>query len=82
MPLFTPEIRKQLKDVGRLSAVGIEVVISTVLGLLAGIWLDEKLNTAPYLKIVGLILGTIAGFKSVYQTARRAARREQNERKK
>lgn len=82
MPLITPEIRKQLKDVGRLSAVGIEVVISTVLGLLAGSWLDGKLNTAPYLKIAGLILGTIAGFKSVYQTARKAARREKNERKK
>jgi ATP synthase protein I len=81
MPLITPEIRKQLKDVGRLSAVGIEVVISTLLGLWAGSWLDGKLNTAPYLKIIGLIIGTIAGFKSVYQTARKATRRGQNERK-
>jgi F0F1-type ATP synthase assembly protein I len=82
MPLITPEIRKQLKEVGRLSAVGIEVVISSVLGLLAGSWLDGKLDTAPYLKITGLILGTIAGFKSVYQAARKATRRDPNERKK
>jgi ATP synthase protein I len=82
MPLITPEISKQLKELGRFSAVGIEIVISTVLGMLAGSWLDGKLNTAPYLKVIGLILGTIAGFKSVYQTARKATRREQDERKK
>jgi F0F1-type ATP synthase assembly protein I len=81
MPLITPEIRRQLKAVGRLSAAGIELAISTFIGAWAGSWLDGKLNTKPYLTVLGLALGTIAGFRSIYHAAREATRREQDERK-
>lgn len=72
---------KQLKRFARLASVGIELVISTVLGMLGGRWLDSKLSTEPWLTIVGLLLGVIAGFRSLYQTARAASRapQQQNE---
>ena len=81
MPLIGPEVRTQLKQVGRLSAAGIEVAISTVIGLLGGRWLDEKLGTAPYLTVIGLLLGTVAGFRSVYIVARNSMRRGKSEHK-
>lgn len=61
---------KQLKAYARVGALGIELVASTVIGLLGGRWLDGKLGTEPWLSIVGLILGVVAGFRSLYQTAK------------
>ncbi len=76
MALMGPEGRKQFKQVGYLSAVGLEVAVSTVVGLFAGRWLDGKLGTDPFLMIVGLVLGVVAGFRSVYRSARKVMDRQ------
>jgi F0F1-type ATP synthase assembly protein I len=62
---------KQLKAFARVGALGIELAVSTVIGLLAGRWLDSKLSTEPYLMLVGLLLGVAAGFRSFYRAARK-----------
>ena len=38
-----------------------------VLGVLGGLWLDNKFNTAPVLVIVGLLLGITVAFYGVYR---------------
>ena len=65
---------RQLKAFARVGALGIELAVSTVLGLLGGRWLDAKLGTEPYLALVGLLLGVTAGFRSLYLTARKQIR--------
>jgi ATP synthase protein I len=65
---------RQLTALARLASVGIELSLSTVVGLLGGGWLDKKLGTEPYLMIVGLVLGVTAGFRSLIATARSATR--------
>ena len=62
---------RQLKAFARVGSVGIELALSTVIGLLGGQWLDEKLSTAPYLTVIGLLLGVTAGFRSLIRAARR-----------
>ena len=62
---------KQLKAFARVGAVGIELALSTVVGILGGQWLDSKLSTGPYLTVVGLLLGVTAGFRSLLRAARR-----------
>ena len=62
---------KQLKAFARVGSVGIELALSTVVGLLGGQWLDKKLSTAPYLTVIGLLLGITAGFRSLLRVARR-----------
>lgn len=62
---------KQLKAFARVGSVGIELALSTVIGLLGGQWLDNKLSTAPYLTVIGLLLGVTAGFRSLIRAARR-----------
>jgi F0F1-type ATP synthase assembly protein I len=57
-----------------LASVGIELAISTVIGLLGGRWIDGKLGTEPYLMIVGLVIGVTAGFRSLFLAARKANR--------
>ncbi len=43
----------------RLVGVGWYIGVCIVLGVLGGLWLDNRLNTTPILVIVGLILGVI-----------------------
>ncbi|MFC1940561.1 AtpZ/AtpI family protein [Chloroflexota bacterium] len=51
----------------RLVGVGWYVGGCIVLGVLAGLWLDNKWNTKPILVIVGLILGIMIAFYGVYK---------------
>jgi len=51
----------------RLTGVGFFIGGSILLGVLAGLWLDSKLNTSPILVLVGLFLGLIVAFYGVYQ---------------
>lgn len=68
--MLRPDRGKQLKAFARVGSVGIELALSTVIGLLGGQWLDEKLSTAPYLTVIGLLLGVTAGFRSLIRVAR------------
>jgi F0F1-type ATP synthase assembly protein I len=51
----------------RLVGVGFFIGGSIVLGVVAGLWLDSMLNTAPALAIVGLLLGIVVAFYGVYR---------------
>jgi F0F1-type ATP synthase assembly protein I len=51
----------------QLVGVGFFIAGSIVLGVLAGLWLDTRLNTKRVLIIVGLIVGVIVAFYGVYQ---------------
>jgi ATP synthase protein I len=59
-----------------MTAVGIELSLSVVLGALLGHWADGRLGTHPLFMIVLLGVGFAAGIRSVVRTARRAERRE------
>lgn len=62
------------------SAAGLELGISVAIGALFGRWLDGRLGTAPWLLIVFLILGLIAGFRGVLRAVARAERADRAER--
>ena len=51
----------------RLVGVGWFVGISILLGVLGGLWLDNKFGIKPLFVIVGLILGLIVAGYGVYQ---------------
>jgi ATP synthase protein I len=56
------------------SSVGLELGISVVLGLLFGWWLDQQAGTTPWLMLVFLVFGLVAGFRGVFRAVRRAER--------
>jgi len=51
----------------RFIGVGWFIGISILLGVLGGLWLDNKFGTKPILVIVGLILGLVVAFYGVYR---------------
>ncbi|MDI6815430.1 MAG: AtpZ/AtpI family protein [Dehalococcoidales bacterium] len=51
----------------RLVGIGFYIGVCIVLGVVAGLWLDSRLNTEPILVIVGLLLGVVVAFYGVYR---------------
>ena len=47
--------------------MGWYVGASIFLAVAGGIWLDKKLNSSPFLVIIGLLLGIIVAFYGVYK---------------
>ncbi|UCF48771.1 MAG: AtpZ/AtpI family protein [Myxococcales bacterium] len=77
--LLNREQREQLKQLGSLSTIGIELGLSIALGYLGGRWLDGKLGTEPWLQWIGLGFGLAAGARSLYRVVRRAQRMMEEE---
>ncbi len=46
--------------------IGISMLVPILMCLFGGIWLDKWLGTAPIIMIVLIIVGVLAGFRSVY----------------
>ncbi len=65
----------------RLIGVGWYIGGCIVLGVFAGLWLDNKFNTKPILVIVGLVLGFIVAFYGVYRMILPSIGKGQNKRK-
>ncbi len=63
-----------LKAFGRFGSIGIEMGLSVGLGYLIGHWLDGRFQSAPWLTLVFVLFGVVAGFRSLWRLARRAQR--------
>ena len=59
--------RQLIRQIGVYSGVGLTLVISTVLGLWGGHVLDGWLGTAPWLTLIGLLLGIVSGFVNLFR---------------
>lgn len=55
-----------------LLSVGLVLVACIVIGYFLGTYLDGKLGTTPWLTVIGVILGTGAGFVGLFRTVSRS----------
>jgi len=55
--------------------IGLQLVSATFIGLAMGYFLDKWLGTSPWLLMLFLILGIVAGFRDVYREVKRIQRR-------
>ena len=53
------------------SMLGIHLVSNIIVGLAIGYFLDKWLGTGPWLLLVFLLLGIAAGFKTMFQEAKK-----------
>ncbi len=61
------------KSVGRYGTVGIELVLSVLIGLFGGQYLDVRFGT-KWIWMVGFITGIYAGFRGLLKTAAKMSR--------
>ena len=62
------------KALAELSSIGFALVIATVIGLVVGYYADRLLGTSPWLLLLGLALGIVAGFVNLFRSVSRADR--------
>jgi len=53
------------------STVGLSLVFSTFIGLAIGYGLDSLFHTSPWLTIIFLVIGIIAGFRELLRIAKK-----------
>lgn len=58
------------------SYVGIFFGVAVAVCFFAGWWADRRLHTAPWLEIVGVLLGVATGFRELYRLSKRAQRED------
>lgn len=67
--------RKQLfRELGRYSALGLEMSASVLIGLAIGYYLDKWLGTGPWLMVLWIGIGFAAGVRSLYRAALRSGK--------
>ncbi len=69
--------RQLIKSLGFLSGIGISMVVATLIGLAMGYYLDKWLGTSPWLTLLFLLFGVIAGFRNIYILTDRELKRQQ-----
>jgi len=73
------------RELGKYSALGLEMALSVVIGLGIGYYLDRWLGTTPWLMILWIALGFAAGVRSLYRAAVRSGKdleKDEEERRK
>ena len=68
------ETKKLFRELWFYSSLSFSIALSIVIGLGIGYWLDTKFETSPWLTLIFLGLGVIAGFRNIYLAVERSRR--------
>ena len=60
------------RSLADLLTVGTVLVACILLGYFLGNYLDRRLGTSPWMLVVGVLLGTAAGFVQLFRTVSRS----------
>jgi F0F1-type ATP synthase assembly protein I len=78
---MTDEFKGVRKDSAPLSGaefagIGLQFGLSIVVFMFAGIWIDKRLGTSPWLLLVCIFAGGFISFYSLYRKVKAAQQRE------
>jgi len=69
------DTKKLFRELWFYSSLSFSIALSIVIGLGIGYWLDTRVfNTSPWLTLIFLGLGVIAGFRNIYLVMQRSRR--------
>ena len=73
---FNKKKNKHFESLGLASMMGIHLVSGVIVGMGMGYYLDKFFDTKPWLTLVFLIFGIIAGYKNMFREMQRIQRKE------
>jgi ATP synthase protein I len=59
------ETRRYVKDLAYFSSIGLSVALAIFIGLFLGVYLDRRFETSPWLTLIFLVIGIVAGFRNI-----------------
>ncbi|MDJ0782480.1 MAG: AtpZ/AtpI family protein [Desulfosarcinaceae bacterium] len=59
------ETRRYLKELAFFSSIGLSVALSIFIGLAIGVYLDRRFATSPWLTLLFLVFGILAGYRNI-----------------
>ena len=59
------ETLRSMRELAYYSSIGFSVALSIFIGLGIGVWLDRKFDTSPWLTLIFLGLGIVAGYRNI-----------------
>jgi len=65
------ETRKYIRQLADASSIGFQLAFSIFIGLGIGWWLDGVVGTFPWLTLIFMAMGVVAGFLNYYRFAKR-----------
>jgi len=69
------DTKKLFRELWFYSSLSFSIALSIVIGLGIGYWLDTRVfNTSPWLTLIFLGLGVLAGFRNIYLVMQRSRR--------
>ncbi len=77
--LFGITDKKFLNAFSQAGTIGLHMVSGIAVGAVVGYLLDRWLDTRPWLTVIFLVVGIVAGFKNVYVDSRRLIAAQQRE---
>jgi len=75
------EDKKSLMQAVTASTIGFQVAFAPFIGLGIGVFLDSKLGTFPYLTLILLVFGIIAGGLNYYRFAKQQQQQDEGPKK-
>ncbi len=65
-----------LQEAGPYLGLGLQLAAAVIVFYFIGSWADQKLNTAPWLMIVGVTIGAVGGFIQFFRSVSELTKKE------
>ena len=59
------ETRRAIRELAYYSSLGLQIALSIFIGLFLGIYFDGRLDSTPWLTLIGLGMGIVAGYRNI-----------------
>ncbi len=73
---FNKKKNKHFESLGLASMMGIHLVSGVIVGMGMGYYLDKVFGTKPWLMLLFLVFGIVAGYKNMFREMQRIQKKE------
>lgn len=60
-------MRNTVGPISVIIQLGAMVVVTTLLPLFVGLWLDKQLHSVPWITLIGMLVGVVTSIATVYR---------------
>ncbi|MBI5062411.1 MAG: AtpZ/AtpI family protein [Desulfatitalea sp.] len=68
------ETRRYIKELAYFSTIGLSMALAIFIGLAIGVYLDRRFGSSPWLTIIFLLLGIVAGYRNIGLAIKKSSR--------